>query len=208
MSTSVSQVVDIDSIEQYDDVVSWINDTLIYSDDTEDPNAVELVRLDQHITQLLTALDMASEDSSTRLESIMDGISRGIPRLAYDLHFMRDGALTLQNNLADVLRKTHETVPPITDGILKQLHNLDLIKTRMESAREVLQEAESWSTLELEVTSLIVERNYAKAAERLSEASKSMVVFQNTPEYDLRRNLMVNLQNQLEASLSSALYPH
>lgn len=205
MSTSVSQVVDIDSIEQYDDVVSWINDTLIYSDDTEDPNAVELVRLDQHITQLLTALDMASEDSSTRLESIMDDISRGIPRLAYDLHFMRDGALTLQNNLADVLRKTHETVPPITDGILKQLHNLDLIKTRMESAREVLQEAESWSTLELEVTSLIVERNYAKAAERLSEASKSMVVFQNTPEYDLRRNLMVNLQNQLEASLSSAL---
>jgi len=204
MSTSVSRVADVDSIEQYDHVISWINNALINSDDTDGPNATDLVKLDHQITQLLTALDIASEDSSTRLESIMDDVSRGVPRLAYDLHFMRDGALALQNNL-DALRKTHETVPPVIDGVLRQLHSLDLIKTRMESAREVIQEAESWSTLEMEVTSLIAVKNYAKAAERLSEASKSMVVFQNTPEYDLRRNLMVNLQNQLEASLSSAL---
>jgi hypothetical protein len=32
-----------------------------------------------------------------------------------------------------------------------------------------------------------------------------MVVFQNTPEYESRRTLMVSLQNQLEAALSSAL---
>ncbi|KAF5351887.1 hypothetical protein D9756_007558 [Leucocoprinus leucothites] len=203
MQTSTTQVVD--SIEQYDDVVSWINDTLIFSDDIDDLNTAHLIKLDQQITQLLTTLDIASEDSSSQLEHIIDGVSRGIPRLAYDLHFMKDGALTLQHNISDVLHKARGTVPPTTDAVLKQLHDLDLIKNRMESAREVLREAESWSTLELEVTSLIAEKNYAKAAERLSEASKSMVVFQNTPEYDPRRNLMVNLQNQLEASLSSAL---
>jgi hypothetical protein len=203
MLASATQLVD--SIEQYDDVVSWINDTLTFPDDTDDPDTANLIKLDQQITQLLTALDVASEDSSAQLEQIIDDVSRGIPRLAYDLHFMKDGALTLQNNLADVLSKARTTVPPTTDAILQQLHDLDLIKNRMESTREVLREAESWSTLELEVTSLIAEKNYAKAAERLSEASKSMVVFQNTPEYDPRRNLMVNLQNQLEASLSSAL---
>src|SRR5712671_1509658 len=32
-----------------------------------------------------------------------------------------------------------------------------------------------------------------------------MVVFQNTPEYETRRTLMISLQNQLEVSLSSAL---
>ncbi len=32
-----------------------------------------------------------------------------------------------------------------------------------------------------------------------------MVVFQNTPEYEARRALMISFQNQLEASLSSAL---
>ncbi len=203
MSTSTTQVVD--SIEQYDGVVSWINDTLVFSDDTDDLSIADLTELDQQITQLLTTLDIASEDSSAQLEHIIDDVSRGIPRLAYDLHFMKDAALALQNNLVDVLHKAHATVPDTTDVVLKQLHELDLIKSRMEAAREVLREAESWSTLELEVTSLIAEKNYAKAAERLSEATQSMVVFQNTPEYDPRRTLMVNLQNQLEASLSSAL---
>ena len=32
-----------------------------------------------------------------------------------------------------------------------------------------------------------------------------MVVFQNTPEYETRRTLMISLQNQLVVSLSSAL---
>lgn len=205
MSTSTAEVVD--SLEQCGEVISWINDTLIPSDDSDGLNigVASLTKLDQQITQLLTTLDIASEDSSTRLEHIIDDVSRGIPRLAYDLHFMKDGALALQSNLTAILHQARDTLPPSTDVVLRQLHELDLIKSRMESVREVLREAESWSTLEMEVTSLIAEKTYAKAAERLSDASKSMVVFQNTPEYDPRRNLMINLQNQLEASLSSAL---
>jgi conserved oligomeric Golgi complex subunit 7 len=71
----------------------------------------------------------------------------------------------------------------------------------MELARDVLREAESWSTLESEVSSLLSEQSYEKAAEKLSEANKSIVVFQNTP-CGARRTLMISLQNQLEASLS------
>ena len=197
--TSTAQLVD--SLERYDDVVSWINDTLI----TNDADDMDLTRLDHHITQLLTTLDIASEDTSTQLERIIDDVSRGIPRLAYDLHFMKDGASTLQSALVAVLQRSRDAVPKETTTALDNLHHLDKIKNRMEASREVLREAESWSTLEHEVTSLITEKGYAKAAERLSEANRSMVVFQNTPEYDPRRTLMVNLQNQLEAALSTAL---
>ena len=197
--TTTAQLVD--SLEQYDDVVSWINDTLI----TNDTDDLDLTHLDHQITQLLTTLDIASEDTSTQLERIIDDVSRGIPRLAYDLHFMKDGASTLQNTLVGVLQRSRDAVPKETIAALDNLHHLDKIKSRMEASREVLREAESWSTLEHEVTSLIVEKSYAKAAERLSEANRSMVVFQNTPDYDPRRTLMVNLQNQLEAALSTAL---
>ena len=199
--TSTDQLVD--SLEQYDDVVSWINDTLITTD--IDDSLPDLTHLDQQITQLLTTLDIASEDTSIQLERIIDDVSRGIPRLAYDLHFMKDGASTLQNTLVGVLQRSRDAVPKVTIAALDNLHHLDKIKNRMETSREVLREAESWSTLEHEVTSLITEKSYAKAAERLSEANRSMVVFQNTPEYDPRRTLMVNLQNQLEAALSTAL---
>ncbi|KAJ7594282.1 oligomeric Golgi complex subunit 7 [Mycena floridula] len=191
----------LDSLEEYSDIVSWINDTLSPPDDSES----SLSELDQHITQLIATLDIACEDTSSKLEHIIDDVSRGVPRLTYDLHFMKDGAISLQNSLANVQEHASSAIPAATNAALEQLRVLDSMKTHMEAAREVLREAESWSTLELEVTSLLSEKSYAKAAARLSEASRSMVVFQNTPEYDPRRALMVNLQNQLEASLSSAL---
>ncbi|OBZ78031.1 Conserved oligomeric Golgi complex subunit 7 [Grifola frondosa] len=150
-------------------------------------------------------LEIASEDTSAEVERIIDDISRGASRLTYDLHFMRESALSLQGVLHNVESTSKASLAADTNAALDKLHFLDNVKRNMEATREVLREAESWSTLESDVTSLLGEKNYEKAAERLSEASKSMVVFENTPEYDNRRTLMVSLQNQLEAALSSAL---
>ncbi|RDB24748.1 Conserved oligomeric Golgi complex subunit 7 [Hypsizygus marmoreus] len=208
MALSLSTTELIDSLEQYSDVVSWINDILSTSEDDEEtasPVATELTELDEHITQLLATFDIACEDTSSQLERIIDDVSHGVPRLAYDLHFMKDGATSLQAAVGKVLQRSKDAVPATTSVALEHLRQLELVKGRMEAAKEALREAESWSSLELEVTSLLAERSYAKAAERLSEASRSMVVFHNTSEYEPRRMLMVNLQNQLEASLSSAL---
>ncbi|KAF7306114.1 Expansin-like EG45 domain-containing protein [Mycena chlorophos] len=197
MALSTTQLME--SLEESTDIVSWINDTL-------DPaESLALTDLDQHLNQLVSTLDLAAEDTSAELEHTIEDVSRGVPRLAYDLHFMKDGAVSLQSVLAQVTLRSRAAIPESTRAALDKLQMLDTIKTRMEAAREVLREAESWSTLELEVTSLLTEKSYAKAAERLSEASRSMAVFQNTPEYDPRKTLMVNLQNQLEAALSSAL---
>lgn len=203
---SMSHVVD--TLEHYEEVISWVNDALTpnyVEESTPDQGVPDLTELDQLITQLLTTLDIGAEDTSSQLERIIDDVSRGIPRVAYDLHFMKDGASTLQNVLLSVLEKSRDTAPEDTSTALDTLHHLDTIKIHMEAAREVLREAENWSTLEQEVTSLIAEKSYTKAAERLSEANRSMVVFQNTAEYDPRRTLLVNLQNQLEAALSTAL---
>ncbi|KAJ7072170.1 Golgi complex component 7-domain-containing protein [Mycena amicta] len=189
----------ITSLEESTDIVSWINDTL-------DPSeSLALTDLDQHLNHLVSTLDLSAEDTSSDLERTIDDVSRGVPRLTYDLHFMKDGAVSLQSVLAQVILRSREAIPLSTQSALDRLQLLDTIKSRMEAARDVLREAESWSTLELEVTSLLAEKSYAKAAERLSEASRSMAVFQNTAEYDPRKTLMVNLQNQLEAALSSAL---
>lgn len=197
----------VGSLEDQDDVASWINNILDTQEeqDVDTRNFSNLTELDQQVTQLLATLEIACQDTSTQLEHIIDDVSRGVPRLTYDLHFMRDGALTLQTALTKAQAKSKESVPDETSAALDRLQYLDTVKGRMEAAREVLREAESWSSLEMEVTSLLAEKSYEKAAERLNEASKSMAVFQNTPEYESRRTLMVSLQNQLEASLSSAL---
>jgi conserved oligomeric Golgi complex subunit 7 len=188
------------SLDSDNDIVSWINNLL--QQDTRDNS--DLVSLEKHLNHIIPALEVASEDLSLHIERLIDEISRSASRLPYDLHFMRDGALSVQVALNSLTTRS-SSFSPQSSATLDRLHSLDVIKKNMELARDVLREAESWSTLESEVSSLLSERNYEKAAEKLSEANKSMVVFQNTPEYEARRTLMLSLQNQLEASLSSAL---
>lgn len=167
---------------------------------------MDLTELDNRVAQLATKLEVACQDTSSQLERTIEDISRNVPRLNIDLQFMRESTLSLQRELVSV----HQTAAKgsedeTTTKALENLKYLDAVKKGMEAARSVLQEAENWSTLESEITTLLKESSYAKASSRLSEAAKSMSVFQHTPEYESRRTLMINLQNQTEAALSAAL---
>lgn len=190
------------ALDSNEDLVQWMN-ALLSADDSGKTG--DLSTMDRLVSRLIASLDIASEDTSLRLENLIDDISRSASRLHYDLHFVRDGALSLQSLMNDLSVQANGALSAETKSALSKLHTLDLIKQNMSTARYVLREAESWSTLESEVSSLLMEQNYEKAAEKLNEANKSMVVFQNTTDYEHRRALMVSLQNQLEASLSSAL---
>ncbi|THH16286.1 hypothetical protein EW146_g4324 [Bondarzewia mesenterica] len=193
------------SLANEDDVVAWVNEILETGSDEDSTKPPDLNALDRHVSRLVPSLDVASEDVSSQLERLIDDISRSASRLSYDLHFMGDSAVSLQGSLQELAARSDTSLSVDVSQALERLHSLDNIKRHMVTARDVLREAESWSTLESEVSSLLAEQSYEKAAEKLSEANKSMVVFENTSDYDHRRALMVSLQNQLEASLSSAL---
>jgi len=198
------------SVEDAPEVVSWLNSILdegapALGAEGTSTAPIDLTALDRRVSSILSSVEVVAEETSSQLERFIDDISRGAPRLAYDLHFMKESAISLQTSLKKLQHASTSAESPETKAALERLHYLDNVKRGMEAARDVLREAESWSSLESEVSSLLSEQNYEKAAETLSEAAKSMVVFQNTPEYDSRRSLMISLQNQLEASLSSAL---
>ncbi|KAG8843204.1 hypothetical protein FRB96_004231 [Tulasnella sp. 330] len=217
-STYPSSAALASSLDDYeDDITAWVNDLLDFnSESTAAPK--DLSSLDKQVQLLATRLDVASQDTSSQLEQVIDDISRTVPRLTYDLQFMRESALSLQDALQviDRTRQSAETptrgatedtqtVDMSTKQVLERLHYLDTVKTALEKTYSVLREAESWSTLDSEITTLISTQSYAPAASRLSEASRSLALFSNTPEYETRRALMISLQNQLEAALSSAL---
>lgn len=188
------------SLEEHTDIAEWINKLL--NDNAQEHQSTSI----PDVSELATRLEIACQDTSSQLEHTIDDISRAVPRLTYDLHFLRESALNLKQALSSLQAKlATSTQDQTTTDALEKLTYLDTVKRQMEASRDVLKEAENWSTLESEVISLLAELQYAKAAERLAEASKSMVVFQNTAEFESRRALMTSLQNQLEAALSSAL---
>ncbi|KAF9238379.1 oligomeric Golgi complex subunit 7 [Melanogaster broomeanus] len=216
-------------VEQLDgspDVLTWLNTVLnapeaspSSSPSTDSPPAIHAPTLDT----LVTATSIAAQSTSATLEHTIDDIARAAPRLAYDLHFTRDGALALRTVLAQCLwpSQPRSSATPVTSGqfdattqTLERLQYLDTLKTRMEAARDVLREAESWGALEAEVTALLAEKAYARAASRLSASARLIPASARTTGlsttssgavHEPRRSLLTSLANQLEAAVSPDL---
>ena len=183
----------------------WLNDVLGATLSGSGADA-PLADVESTLTRSLHSLDLSVTDTSSLVDRLISDISLSVPRLAFDLQLMRENALLLRFTLDGIRKRGGGFGAESEVGkVLERMKVLDLVKQRMEAARDVLREAESWSTLESEVTGLVGEGQFQKAAERLAEAARSMVVFQNTTEYEARRALMLSLQNTLETSLSSGL---
>lgn len=218
-SLTINEPLDLAALADFEDEAALINDLLL-SDSRNNPDAstndssfvdpssssIPLPELDMKLASLLGVLEHACQDTSAQVERAIEDVSRSVPRLTFDLQLKRENVVLLRFTLESIRKRSVEAAAHNeTSQVMHRLKVLDTIKTRMEAARDVLREAEAWSTLESEVTALVQEQSYAKAAERLAEANKSMVVFQNSPEYEQRRSLMVSLQNGLEAGLSASL---
>ena len=210
-STTVTPASVIEQLDQEPDVLTWLNNILDLSTTNSDPAQANL-------DALLTATSIAVQSTSSTLENTIDEIARAAPRLAYDLHFTRDGALALQNALAQSIPQSNPDDTSAasqgqfdaTSNVLERLQYLDTLKTRMEATRDVLREAESWGALEAEVTALLAERSYARAASRLSASARSMPTSRTSAGptgtvQEPRRALLTSLANQLEAAVSPDL---
>lgn len=206
--TTTAPELDIAALasEDYTGEADWLNSVIAASLGTDAVEDAPLAQVEASLTRTLHSLELSVADTSALVDRLINDISMSVPRLTFDLQLMRENALLLRFTLDGIRKRGGGFGFDSEVGqVLERMRTLDLVKERMEAARDVLREAESWSSLESEVTGLVSEEQYSKAAERLAEAARSMVVFQNTAEYEARRALMVSLQNQLETSLSSGL---
>ncbi|KAG8215266.1 Golgi complex component 7-domain-containing protein [Butyriboletus roseoflavus] len=210
-----------EQLDKSSDVLTWLNTVLNVPADVVPSSDPLLVAHASTLDALQTTTSIAAQSTSAALEHIIDDIARAAPRLSYDIHFTRDSALALRNVLAQSLPSSQSHSPTTdfaesdaTSKVLERLQHLDTLRTRMEAARDVLREAESWGALEAEVTTLLAEKAYARAASRLSASARLMPVSARTATspgissggvHEPRRALLTSLANQLEAALSPDL---
>ncbi|RIA92149.1 oligomeric Golgi complex subunit 7, partial [Glomus cerebriforme] len=163
-----------------------------------------LLELENHTSTLVEKLQFLNQEISNRLERTIEDVTKSMPRIITDLQVMQEDATNLKSGVS-LVKSQLNSVEEGTGKALDRLKYLDLVKTRMEASRDVLKEAENWSNLEQEASNIFASQDYQKASVRLMEAEKSLVIFQNTPEYEERRKLLTELQNQLEATISPQL---
>lgn len=215
--SSTEIVASLDAAESVPDLLN----ALLASNSSRD-----LHDLEKRVLGLGTTLSLITQDTSTSLERSINEISRTVPRLGWDLQYLRDGADEVRNVLGNVQGKVNASDAgqevDEDEKVLNRLEYLDTIKTRMESARDVLKEAESWSTLEHQVHSYLSEPasisngdgatdavsylGVQKAVRRLQEARTSLQVFRKTPaEWNARNRLLTSLEDEAERRLTVLL---
>jgi hypothetical protein len=170
------------------------------------PRDASLSTLETAFSALTSQLELAGSDLSSHVSSLVVSVSHSVPRLAFELQLMRERATLLRFTLDSVRkRSTASGGDESTDKVMERLAALSTIQRRLTETLDVLREAESWSTLDSEITALLSTGSFAKAGNRLAEASRSLSVFSNTPEFEARKALLVSLQNSLEANLVGRL---
>jgi hypothetical protein len=189
---------DLSGLDSAQSTTEFVSSLLLPKDDAS------LSTLESAFSALTSQLEGASSDLSSHVSNLIASVAHSVPRLAFDLQLMRERATLLRFTLESV-RKKSTSRDESTDEVMRRLAALHTVQRRLADTLDVLREAESWSTLDSEITSLLSAGSFAKAGNRLAEAARSLSIFSNTPEFETRKALLVSLQNSLEANLVGRL---
>ncbi|CAJ0769438.1 23135_t:CDS:2, partial [Entrophospora sp. SA101] len=192
-------------------VKAWINDAV--SSSVKDATTTvgkhskehEVQLLENNVTILIEKLQFLSQEISHRLGKTVEDVTKSMPRILSDLQVMQEDTKNLKVDITKVKNSVNNVETDTGKTLLEQLKSLDLVKSRMEESHAVLQEAENWSNLEADANNIFASNDYQKASSRLHEAEKSLIIFQNTPEYEHRHKLLSELKNQLETKINPQL---
>ncbi|KAF9919710.1 hypothetical protein FBU30_010641 [Linnemannia zychae] len=154
--------------------------------------------LTQHATTHLTKLHLLASQTSAALSSTTQDMVKLLPRLTHELDQLRQETRTLQEGIRLVRGDISTVDSDDTVKALDRLKYLDLVKTRMEATHAALREAENWRNLEAEATDILAKGDFTRAATRLSEAERSLIVYKNTNVEGDRMTLLLSLKDQLE----------
>ena len=185
-----------------------------------------LGNLESQLSSLSTTLSIARQDTLSVIDNTISEVTATMPRLGLELRLMKDAAMTLKTSIdqlkAQAMDHSGEQAGRVASAAagpssssqasssaatsaLERLSALSTLHSRMTAARDVLSLAESWSTLSADVTSYLSEAKYVPACSRLAEAKSSLAVFERTPEYESRKQLLEGLCNSLVSTIAPSL---
>lgn len=204
-SAATLDIPDVESFSKPDfDVKSWINRTIQTVAKDKDQPLSNSAHLEDQTNVMVTRLQLLGSQISQRVSHTTDDVIQSIPLVLYDMQLMKNQVHSIKSGIEAVRRDMSDDKNGNRSAI-QRLRQLDLVKTRMEQCRTALRETENWSNLEQDTRATIAAGEFAKAAAQLASAQKSISVFQNTPDFERRRTLLNQLQDELKTAIRPQL---
>lgn len=180
--------------------VEWINhcyDEAMATTTTSTQNVDKEV----FVSSLVGQLETLVQSVNASLERTSEQVIAAMPQIFQNVHSLRTEALTLQANMAGVQGEIAQ-VQRDTGSCMANLERLDRLKTRLQVAKEGLQESDGWGRLTAELEDLFERGDMEGACEKVRVLQRSLGAQEGLPGQAERETEVVEAKNKLEALAS------
>lgn len=179
---------DFDSKEAFDPV-AWLNHRLSKS-------SVPFEKLDQHLASLSMSCQLLCQDTSESIELASTQLVSQLTSAGQNMERMRQEATRGYGRLGDVLEGLKDADDRKRSG-LKGLAEIDVVKTRVETACNALREVGSWERKVKDCEQMVHAGNLSEALGQLQGLKGVLDAFRMLPEFARKSEQLNQLQEQL-----------
>uniref|UniRef100_A0A1B6JSV6 Conserved oligomeric Golgi complex subunit 7 n=2 Tax=Homalodisca liturata TaxID=320908 RepID=A0A1B6JSV6_9HEMI len=178
------------------DPKEWINKTF-QTADTQDNKAVI-------VNTMVKKLQLYVQQVNNALEETSQQVLQSLPRIMRDSEMLHQEAVTLRDRMQSV-RQEIAKVEKDTGEAMATLERLDIAKTRLQSSKEALHEADNWTVLAADIEEVFESNNIEQIASKLVSMQQSLNILASASDYEERKLQLEGLKNRLEAIASPHL---
>lgn len=179
---------DFNSKEAFDPV-TWLNHRLSKS-------SVPFEKLDQHLASLSMSCQLLCQDTSESIELASTQLVSQLTSAGQNMERMRQEATRGYGRLGDVLEGLKDADDRKRSG-LKGLAEIDVVKTRVETACNALREVGSWERKVKDCEQMVHAGNLGEALGQLQGLKGVLDAFRMLPEFARKSEQLNQLQEQL-----------
>lgn len=160
--------------------------------------------LQAFVSTLVGQLETLVQSVNASLERTSEQVVSSMPKIFQNVENLRSEALALQKNMSEVQNEISQ-VQRDTGSCMANLERLDRLKTKLQVAKEGLQESDGWGRLTAELEDLLEQGDMNGACEKIVVLQKSLIAQEGLPGQAERETEVEEAKNKLEALASPHL---
>ncbi|KAG4072255.1 hypothetical protein HA402_004187 [Bradysia odoriphaga] len=176
------------------DAIEWINKTYANGADKH-------VNKEIFVSNLVSKMQLYVQQLNSALEDTSQQVLSAIPKIMKDAQNLQNAAVSLKAQMSDV-QCNIDQVQRNTGASMQNLERLDDLKSKLEFAKQGIQESDGWGRLTTELDELIEHSKLADACSKLQALQKSLQAQIGLPHQSEREDQVEDFKNRLEALAS------
>ncbi|EDW58366.1 conserved oligomeric Golgi complex subunit 7 [Drosophila virilis] len=180
----------------------WINAN--YKKYTEENNKNESATATAFIQSYVAKLQLYVQQVNYAVEESSQQVVASMPRIAKEATTLQCDVAALQQKMS-AMRQEVAAVQEETGDCMATLERLNTLQTKLQAAKESLQESDGWGNLLAELEDCFERNDMKGVCDKLTALQKSLQAQEQLPGHAERQTQVEDFKNRLEAMASPSL---